>query len=318
MKILIFFLSIISFLSSYSQNYKGPQNYKGTLGKHPIYFKIEHYSDEYIEASYFYNSHLKNIKLKGELTVDGYNFYLKYSKPEEKKELFILKKTSNKLIGKWINGKVSLPVNLIKINFDFKSYKKKRLRLEKLNVQKFDNLEIEWFKEKYSEIELFRLRNGFSKSQREYLNKKLDSIQRYFALENLECAGYNVSFHIKLLTSEIVSFTENYNVYCGGAYPAHGVSHYNFDLVKNKEIENLNDLYPKLNFVQFLKKKYQNSGLDGFGPNKCEFFEPHRKDIWEYSEFYLTKTSIMIQPSYPHMMAPCREYFEILKLEIEK
>ena len=46
--------------------------------------------------------------------------------------------------------------------------------LVKDSIQKVNNLEIVWFKEKYSNISLFRIGNGFNKSQREFLNIKLD------------------------------------------------------------------------------------------------------------------------------------------------
>lgn len=307
MKLPILILSLITYLSSFAQSYKG------TIGKFPIYLNIEHFSDEDIEASYFYTNQLKNIKLKAEITPNGYKLYLKYSKPEEKKELFILENKENKLVGEWINEETTLPVVLNNVKVDFESFKQKKLKLVRGKTQKFENLEIVWFKEKYSNVELFRLGNGFNKKQREFLNFKLDSIQNDYSLRKLECEEYETSFHIKLLTEKLISFTESFSVYCGGAYPSHGIGHYNYDLTKNKEIQNLSELYPNLNFVDFLKKKYKNRDLDP----ECEFFEPSNSNVWEFAQFHLTKTAIIIEPSHPHAMAPCREYFEILKLEIE-
>lgn len=308
MKIPILIFSLLTYLSSFSQSYKG------TIGKHPIYINIEHFNDEYIEASYFYTNHLKNIRLDTEMTSSGYKLYLKHSKPEDKKELFTLENKGNRLVGKWTNGSTTLPVVLNNVKIDFESFKQKKLKLIRVKTQKFDNLEIIWFKEKYSSVELFRIGNGFNKDQREFLNLKLDSLQNDYSIRKLECEEYETIFHIKLLTEKLISFTESYSVYCGGAYPSLGIAHYNYDLIKNKEIQNLNELYPNLDFVDFLKKKYKNRDLDP----ECEFFETNNRNVWEFAQFHLTKTAIIIEPSYPHAMAPCRESFEILKLEIEK
>jgi len=306
MRKLIFLITLITYFTSYAQVYKG------TLGKFPIYLKIEQSSDTNIAAYYFYESQLKNIQLTGEFTKEGYKLYEKYASPEEKKELFSLTIHRNQLKGTWLNGQTLLLVNLSEVNLNLAQYKKDKLKLEKTKIQKINNLEIVWFKEKHAKIAVFRLGKGFTKSQQQFLNIKLDSIQKEAALNHLECEEYQINFQIKQLTNKIISFTENYSVYCGGAYPSHGIAHYNFDLSKNKEIKNLQEIYPDFNFVAFLKEKYKNTDLNP----ECNYFETNNSNAWKYAQFYITEDKILIQPSYPHAMAPCREYFEISKAEI--
>lgn len=307
-KVILVFILFISFHSS-------AKCYKGNIGQFPIFLKIENISDNGIEAYYFYEDQLKNISLKGKLKDNRYFLHRKFSNPEEEKEVFTLEKINNKLIGKWVNENKTLNVRLIEFEIDFESYKKNKLKLERKEIERFNNLEIVWFNEKYSGIRLFRIGNGFKKSSRKFLNNKLDSIHNENALLILECGNQQLEFEPRIVNDSIVSLTENYNIYCGGAHPSYGINGFNYNIKKDIEIKNLEKLFKGLSFVELLKEKYnQNTELQ----DECEYFDSDNKNMWKYAQFYFNKRGLIIIPSYPHALGPCEEEFEILYSEIKK
>ncbi len=174
--------------------------------------------------------------------------------------------------------------------------------------------ELVWFTEKYSKISLFRLGNGFSKSEREFVNPCLDTIQMNYAGSALECEWMDMSLDVDMVSDKYVSFIEYYSVYCGGAHPGYNTEGYNFDLKNKVQLGKLTDVYPDIDIYQLLKKKYENdTDLDEEWRYFCG-----DNDVWEYSSWVFTENGVAIIPSFPHAMTPCEIEFDLTYEELQK
>ena len=289
------------------------QTYEGTIGRYQIYLDLDlDYNDNRVVASYFYNSQLKNILLEG--TYDGKTLILheQYSSIEEANELFTLSIEDDKITGIWKSKYSPLPVELTKTNKSLEDVKAKKLTFVRDSITTYNAKELVWFKEKYSEKMLFRLGNGFTKSERDFVNPKLDAIHLEFATIGLECSSADISVVVELVSNEYLSFSEYSSIYCGGAHPSYNKSSYNFDLKNKKQLGPLTDLYPVLNHYELLKSKYEN---DTDLQEECEYFAGEY--VWEYYSWYLTKDGVTITPQFPHALTPCEEGFPLTYEELQ-
>lgn len=289
------------------------QHYEGSLGKNKIHLSLEIYDHE-VDAYYFYDEHLKSISLEGNRKNDALVLYKRLSEPEERKELFSLDVNGGKLVGTWQNGIKTAKVQLTKTTKDFQDFKQKRLKFKRDSVEKYDAKEIVWLTEKYSKQSFFRLGNGFSKDQRDFLNPKLDFIQRDYAETSLDCDFAEIYTEIELISDEYLSFLEHISTYCGGVHPNTGYRGYTFDLEKNTEIDKISDLHPYLDWYELLKKKYQND--ESLQP-ECDYFLDH-KEVWKYVDWVFTEKGITIIPEFAHALAPCEIEFYLTYKELEE
>ncbi|WP_430400280.1 hypothetical protein [Flavobacterium sp.] len=297
--IIIFFIN-----SVYSQ----AQTYEGKIGKHPIFLELDmDYDDNRVTAFYFYKSQLKNINLEGTYDNSEITLFEKFSIKEEKKELFLLSIKNNKIVGTWQNKGKELNVKLRPTTTNFEEFKLLKLEFIRDSIATYDKKELVWFTEKYSKKTLFRLGNGFTNSQREFLNQKLDSIHTNYAIIGLECDWADINTEIELVSNQYISFSEYSNIYCGGAHPSYNTLGYNFDYKNNLQLHKLTDIYPTLNHYQLLKEKYDN---DSEQQVECEYFT-QGEELWEYSSWVLTKEGVTITPSFPHAMTPCETGFPL-------
>lgn len=292
------------------------QNYEGKIGKYPIFMQLDiDYDDERVTGFYFYKSQLQNINLDGRKEGNKIIVYFKYKEEKDKVELFTLQKSEDKLSGTWQHNDKTLSVKLTEINQNAQQYKKQQFKFIKDSVTTIDNRQLVWFTEKYSKKSLFRLGNGFTKEQRQFLNPKLDSIQFRHAEIELECGVDNLSIGYSLISNKYISLIENYSLFCGGAHPIYGQEGYNYDIKNLIELKNINQVFPSLDYYSKLKNKYiDDSDLQ----DECEYFDEYSNDYWEYATWFLTEKGITIIPEYPHALTPCEEEFELTYEEIKK
>jgi hypothetical protein len=301
---------IIFFINSV---YSHAQTYEGKIGKHPMFLELDIDYDNKVTAYYFYKSQLKNIDLEGTYDNSEITLFEKFSIEEEKKELFSLSIKKNSISGIWQNNKQELKVKLTQITTNFEEFKRSKLEFIRDSVATFDKKELVWFTEKYSKKSLFRLGNGFTNSQREFLNKKLDSIHTNNAIIGLECSWADIHTEIELVSNQYISFSEHSNIYCGGAHPSYATLGYNFDYKNNLQLHKLTDIYPTLNHYQLLKDKYDNNSEQQV---QCEYFT-QGEELWEYSSWVLTKEGVTVTPSFPHAMTPCETGFPLTYDELK-
>lgn len=290
------------------------QTFEGTIGNHKIFLELDlDYDDNQATAFYFYNSHLKNIPLEGTFNNSELILFEKYSTEKEKKELFTLSIKKNTIIGIWENKGNKLNVKLSKTTKNIDNFKLQKLEFVRDSVIKYGEKQLVWFTEKYSKKNLFRLGNGFSLSQRKFLNQKLDSIHTDYAFIGLECGWADMNIEVELVSEKYISFNEYSSTYCGGAHPNYNILGYNFDLEQKLQLNKLTDLYPNLDHYKLLKKKYKD---DERLQSECGYFKDN-KELWEYYSWVITKTGITITPSYPHAMTPCEISFSLNFDELE-
>ena len=286
------------------------QTYEGSIGKYPIYLELDvDYEDDNATAFYFYKSQLKQIDLKGTYKDSKLEIF---TNDDDDIESFSLVLDDDKITGVWQKGNRQLNVKLKKGNTNLETFKRQTLAFVRDSITTHHNKSLVWLTEVHSKKISFRLGNGFNKSQREFVNKILDSIHTKNAIIALECNWADFRPEIELVSNQYLSFSETYELYCGGAHPNYGVQGYNFDLKNLKQLKLLTDLYPKLNHFELLKNKYQN---DKDLQSECEYFDD--KSHWDYYSWIITEKGLVVAPSYPHAMTPCEDGFVLTFKEIQ-
>jgi len=304
--ILIAFISLTNFA----------QSYEGVIGKHSIFMELDtDYEDNGVQGFYFYKSQLKNINLEGSKENNQIIVHLKHKDKDDKIELFTLKVIKNKLIGTWQHNSKKLPVELTQTKKNYLTYKRGKFDFIKKNTSKYNDKEIIWFTEKYSKQSLFRLGNGFTKAERNFLNPKLDSIHFRHAETYLECDVVDLNIQAKLVSDKYISISETYSIDCGGAHPNYGIVAYNFDLKKGMQLKKIKDVFPNLDYYSLLKNKYQN---DSELQKECDYFSENSEEAWQYCTWFLTKKGLTVIPQYPHAMTPCEEGFTLTYKELKQ
>lgn len=290
------------------------QTYEGTIGKHQIFLELDQvYNDGNATAFYFYKSQLKNITLEGSYKNSELILFEKFSDIEDKKELFILSIDNDRISGTWQKNEQKLKIELTKTTKNIDDYRLKNLEFIRDSITTYNKKELVWFTEKHSKKTFFRVGNGFTKPEREFMNPKLDSIHTRFAVIGLECGWADISIEIELISNQYISFSEFSSIYCGGAHPSHITDGYNFDYKNKIELDKLTDIYPNLDHYQLLKKKYEN---DPEQQVECEYFSG--KEQWDYYSWVLTKEGITITSSFPHAMTPCETGFPLTYEELQR
>ncbi|WP_298545035.1 hypothetical protein [uncultured Aquimarina sp.] len=289
------------------------QTYEGTIGKHRIFLELDiDYNDDRATAFYFYKSQLQNIQLEGSFSNNELVLFEKFSDIKEQKELFTLIINKDTIAGTWKNKGKTLQVDLNKTTKKIDDYKLMNLEYARDSITIHNTKELVWFTEKYSKKSLFRLGNGFTSSEREFMNPKLDTIHANYATIGLDCGWADINIEMELISNQYISFTEYSSIYCGGAHPNHNMVGYNFDFKNKKQLDRITDLYPNLDHFQLLKRKYEN---DTDFDDECGYFTDGEW-IWEYYSWVLTKNGITITPSYPHAMTPCEIGFPLTYKEL--
>jgi len=282
------------------------QTFEGFIGKHSIFLELDaDFKDNRALGFYFYKSQLKQIDLKGEFISNQLILHDKFPTKAEDQEDFTLVLMDNKISGIWTKNGKELEVNLTKVDDNLEQFKLKHLEFKRDSVSTYNAKELVWLTEKHSGKSLFRLGNGFTKEEREFVNPRLDAIQKQFAIIGLDCSWADFEIEIELISDRFISISEFSSIYCGGAHPNHNNAGYNFDLKNLKQLIKITDLYPGLNYYELLKTKYDN---DSEQQIECDYFT-YGKEIWDYCSWIITEKGISITPTYPHVLAPCETGF---------
>jgi len=281
------------------------------MGDSKIFLELASYDESHWEGYFFYGDSLKHIILEG-YDADGHIF-LSSTDDQSAFVQFDLENKANDLVGTFKTDEQNLQVTLTESKMDLDKYKMDHLNYVKDSTATINGREIIWQKESHSHQTLFRIGQGFTTAQREFLNQKLDSIHANYAEIALQCNYLEVNLNLDLITDEFVSFTAYTAIYCGGAHPNYQVSGHNFDMKKLVSYEKINELYPNLDYFEVLKNKYHNDpSLDP----ECGYFED--KTYWEYAAWTLSKEGMTLTPSFPHAMTPCEEPFTLTHTELGK
>lgn len=272
------------------------ETYKGRLGKYPIMLETQ----EYGASSYIYTRHYKRIFLRGD--TGGVEVILSSipMSDEEPKETFDLYLHGEGLEGKWRRGNTTLPVKLAPTKQTIAEYQRQHRQWVVTGRKKYAGLTLEQVKERHSGFSLFRLGDGFSQAQRDYLNPLLRKAQEDVVEDIEQCELANYGAKVSLVNEHFLSYSISYENYCGGAHPNHGELMWVYDLQNLKRVNSPAELYPDADYLRLLQTKY---GDDLQGP-ECDYFS-HVGSHWRYAQWRLTPEGLVIIPSFAHAMAPC-------------
>ncbi|WP_179333726.1 hypothetical protein [Winogradskyella costae] len=302
------------------------QAYDGTIGDYPIHLEVTIYPHEKdstsgeLEGYYFYDSKLISIPISGDFEKDKLtlidDYFFRPEKVLDADEVFQLTKKGNQLEGNFKIKDKTYNVVLTETKQDpLEDFRNPKLTFVKDSIVNYQDKQLVWFHEKYSQLPLFRLGNGFTPEQRAVFNPILDAIHLEDSKDKLDCnSWFEISYDINLVDTKFISYLKYYSVYCGGAHPSHGNVAYNFNLETLEEVKEVETLFPKVDFFQKLKTKYDNAEADR--QEECETFVDDRH--WQYKTWNLTPKGVLLIPSYPHALTPCEEnyflsYFELTK-----
>lgn len=140
-----------------------------------------------------------------------------------------------------------------------------------------------------------------------------DAIQKEVAGWSCEENGDGISFdaisEVRYLNDKILSYTTNFDYYCGGAYPDVHMETRNYDLSSGKLITPDDILTEDLageKLATFLLKKHIHE------VEECE--DAYEDRTWN---FYLTENDIVFIPEMPHVAQVCAVEFKIPRKQIE-
>ena len=302
------------------------QSYVGTVANYPIHLEVNSYPHEKdstsgeLEGYYFYDSKLISIPISGSFNkesitlIDGY--YFMPEKIVDADEVFELKKKGKQLIGNLTVKDETYSVVLTETKEEpLEDFRNPKLTFIKDSISNYKDKQLVWFHEKYSKIPLFRLGNGFTKEQRKVFNPILDYIHLEDSKDKLDCnSWFEISYNINLVNDNFISYLKYYSVYCGGAHPSHGQVGYNFNLETLEVVDDIETLYPEVEFFQKLKTKYHNT--EDEQEEECETFVDD--SYWQHKKWNLTPKGVILIPNYPHAMAPCEDEYFISYSELTK
>jgi hypothetical protein len=264
----------------------------GKIDKFPIIMELSIYDTNY-SARYFYFNQKKDINLDGSIDDKG-NIRIAFTKlaEDDPTEWFELKKTVDGYSGNWHTPKKNLPVFLAQTSVEkynnpygylpgLKKLKKES-PYEYVKTASFSFIktrdsregmaEFEWYREKYSGIELPRVKNGYSpqalkKMNDALLEKHLLESQDYLSCMSEPSHEYNLEIPTVFTHKNVVSIEIFTSYSCGGAHPDFGSEGLSFDGATGNLLK-LDDV------ISFSKTQPPPAGSDAWDAYREEVFAP--------------------------------------------
>lgn len=322
---------------------------QGTIGTYPIAMNLSCSDGECYDSRYFYLSTGQDIYMNGAVQGKHYKFTAGNEETFELDETgdgtfsgtWRDKKGKSLPVSlKKINiAAIQSPydnlglVDSMKHNDPLSYLRTSLLKFVRDSVSDRKGKQIIWFHEAKSGAPFFRLGNGFAKEIRERINPKLDALHISNALERLSCTSsfgegmIDFTIEVTYLDPDLLGFNVFSYYDCGGAHPDFGGEGYLLDLHTGK--------YYSIDEILAFDKSVtteEQSGFDAFSNYRNTFFAPKlmalenqqhhfkkpvseddcdylNEEVWDYPAWKFTEHGIVFSPSFPHVMAPCREDF---------
>ena len=306
----------------------------GKIDKYPVVMEINLY-DSTCYIRYFYLGQKKDIRLEGIISNNGRIKAISDDRGDNKiiKEQLDLKKTSSGYAGIWISGEKRLPVSLkqtgadkyknqyeylpgikeLKNEYPYDYIKTANFVFTKESTSKDGVAEIEWYKEKYSGINMPRIKNGYATSVLQKINTVLLEQHLMEAKSFLECSSaafgeYELSVDHIFAHKNVLSIDITVSYYCGGAHPDFGSNGLNFDgysgeLLKLDKVFWIGKMKPPMEdsdkwydyrsetfapkIVELLKMLYpdQMKSLKEADEEHCDYTD---SEVWDFPNWYFT------------------------------
>jgi hypothetical protein len=306
----------------------------GKIDKFPIIMELNSYDTNY-SARYFYVNQKKDINFEGRIDDKG-NIRIVFTERGEDDpiEWFELKKSATGYLGNWHMRKKNLPVTLTQTTVEkynnpyaylpgLKKLKKESpydyvktasFSFTKTRDSKEGITAFEWYKEKYSGIELPRVKSGYSPQATKKMNdalleKHLLESQFYLSCMSGENGEYDLTVPMVFAHKNILSIEIFISFYCGGAHPDFGSEGLNFDGVTGNLLK-LDDV------ISFSKTKPPPEDSDAWYTYRDEVFAPavvelfkkiyptemksseddgcdyNRDDVWHFPSWHFTEKGL--------------------------
>ncbi len=352
-------LGCFIFLFCFTANSFSQHNYllQGTIGRYPVVMSIRYNSDSDIAARYFYKSSLKDIFLYAEIDEETKQFIItdEYFDDSSKQDVFTEKfslTTSDykTFKGTWTNNKKKLDVSLNVVDttqistknytyynegFDkfYSILRIQNVKLSKDSVTVKNKLTLQWFSDKESKINMFRVANGIADyTKLKKINKALENYQYQSLYEFYECANndrkrgeYNYWISNVFIANNFISIDGSVFNDCGGMHPNSNDNNLTINLKTGNVIEKITDVFnlyddkfdddDSLNeysrnyktgncILNILKKMYsQKIQKETQESSNCNYYEIEQ---WEYADFLFRYDGVYFNPSFPHALQSCR------------
>jgi hypothetical protein len=331
-------LMITCIVTSFAQT----ASLEGTIGNIPVIMKLDMAEgDTLFSAEYFYAKQRKIIELigrdkNGTLTLEN----------EVLKEKFILKKKEEMYTGTWVNKDKRLAVNLkpIQVNdkkgaydnlssvINLKTYDPYKYLLvsgyvfNKDSTTSKNGYYIDWYKEKYTGLQMVQIRNDGTSAAIEKINLELkeniidECMNASYCSATGSITEYGAVVNSVFISKEIFSCNVCVEVYCGGAYPVSGCTGYNLDMKTGESVSiddviwfgeaiqppyrerNTGDDTVFMNRVLQLMVELYPSKVKSETENDCPY---ESTELWIGINWYFTDKGMRIEPMFPHILQAC-------------
>jgi hypothetical protein len=348
------------FLSAYSLYTlivlaQGPTLLKGKIGSYPIIMELSSIDDTVANAKYFYESKRKDIELNGSITKDGVIDVVCYNNFEErfddKSEKLQLKRTIDGYTGTWSTTKKALPVRLYFFSIDtvknrFAGYANIQMlekedpldyvrtaafQFVKDSVSRMNGFDLDWYHEKHSGVELFRLRKPNMTEAIIKTNERLEEAQVEESNYCLSCTSprteteFDQSINHIFISAGVMSVNIFTSYDCGGAHPDFGSRSLNVDLTTGaalrlddvlwfggiKRLKEDSDEWfayrdsvfaPKV--VALLKQMYPEEMEVDTNEDGCDYNDP---EVWNFPNWYFTDKGLYLGAIFSRVSRSCDE-----------
>lgn len=259
---LFVFVSIFSAFDSIAES---TYSFAGKIDRFPIYLSVSFDGND-ISGTYFYKNQLVNIDLTGKMKEK--TLYLSndfdLNEDESKIEVFKLNWNTKNCSGTWTKNKKVLKVTLSSIplselnntklmnnpyliNNNFSDLNKVKIglfRLTKLDsVIQVNGRNLSFFRETHTEIDLFRVDDGYAPTDLKVINQFLESQHIAHFLGFLDCKSYSNYEVYYEFSYQDISFNKDWfnyatvgSYFCGGAHPDEYMESINFHIPSKKSL----------------------------------------------------------------------------------
>ena len=287
---------------------------------------------------------LKGMVIRSKLMLYASGWNAKIKREDTIEALTIEQSGNGTYTGTWTNKKTQLPVlmhvtDIKKVGNPFAElpYVKEQEKEEPLNYLRIAAMKIvadstvrqgsftlEYVHVENTKVGLFHIK-GRDKPILDKINTVLDNALIEYASRSFSCSYYQYSIRNLYITDNIISINifEDYD--CGGAHPDNGIVPININtktgeimvledvlyLTSEKVPESQSDAWltyrhevyaPKL--IALLKQLHPNEMKDKDEGEPCNYGQDY---IWDYAQWYLTDKGLYLSPSFPHVVAICRD-----------
>ena len=219
---------------------------QGTIGKNPIVMAIHYKSDTDIAARYFYKSSLKDNFLsveideaQNEFTISDEYFNDSTQQYVYNQKFVFTTKDFKTFKGNWTNNNMNQDVVLTAVdttqinkknyaysNEGFEKFysilRMQNVKLSKDSVTTKNKLTLQWFSDKESKINMFRIANGIADYKKlSRINKLLEAYQYQSLYAYYECANnntkqgeYNYSLSEVFINNNTLNINASVNCSC--------------------------------------------------------------------------------------------------------